>query len=247
MKGDKSNHKSVFLAAITASVVTLTFGFTYHTLAERLAVPVNIIQIVPEALEKLPLEITDWTGEDLPMDEAILRATGTDAHINRYYSRKNGLESVSLFVGCSVSVSDRVVHRPEICYMRSGWTLMNRWSAELSLDSGMKLPYSIFQFSRGDLKGQESMVLHYYIVDGQYYEEVTPLQVKLWHLGAGANYIARIMIVAPVRNSNADLARRIVSSFAVDSASSIAVLFDSIQKEQSAQATGPLKKEGSRQ
>ena len=231
MINDKSNHKSVILAAITASVLMLSFGLTYHTLEARLVAPAPTIPLVHDALEQLPLEIADWMGEDRPMDEAIVRATGTDAHINRQYSRKNGLESVSLFVGCSVSSFDRSIHRPEICYMRGGWTLMDRRSMELSLDEGIKLPYSMFQFFRGDLKREESMVIHYYIVNGQCYEEVTALQAKLWRLGATVNYIARVLIIAPVRTSNAETAKRLVSSFAFDSASSIAELFERIEKK----------------
>ena len=176
------------------------------------------------------------------MDEAIVRATGTDAHINRFYSRKNGLESVSLFLGCSVSVFENAIHRPEICYTRSGWTLMNRRSMELLLDEGIELPYSMFQFYRGDLKRQESMVLHYYIVNGQCYEEVTPLQAKLFRLGGSADYIARVMIVAPIEISTTEKAKRLVTSFAIDSAPLIVDFFMNIRKDWSADPTVKLEK-----
>lgn len=246
MKSEKLDRRPV-VAAIVASLIVLAFGLTYHTLAGRLAAPAPTIPIVHDALEQLPMGIADWIGEDIPMDEAIVRATGTDAHINRRYSRGSGLEFVSLFVGCSVSAFDRAIHRPEICYMRAGWTLMDRRSMELSLDGGIKLPYSMFQFYHGDLNREEAMVIHYYIVNGQCYEDVSLLQAKLWRLGATANYIARVLIVAPVRTSTAETAKRLVSSFAVDSASSIAELFERIRKDQSGHSTGLLKKEGSRE
>ena len=245
MKSEKLDRRPI-VASIAASLLMLIFGLTYHTLEARLVAPPPTIPLVHDALERLPLEIADWVGEDIPMDKAIVRATGTDAHINRNYSRKNGLESISLFVGCSVSSFDRAIHRPEICYARAGWTLMDRRPMELSLDEGIKLPYSMFQFSRGDLNRQKSMVLHYYIVNGQYFEEVTALQAKLWRLGATVNYIARVLIVAPVRASNAETAEKLISSFAVDSAPSIAELFENIQNDQIAETTEPLKTGSSR-
>ena len=229
MRGDNPSYRPV-VAAIAAGVLVLAFGLTYHTLAARLAAPVSIVPMAPEALAQLPMQIGDWIGEDVPMDEAIVRATGTDAHINRRYSRKNGLESISLFVGCSVSIFDRAIHRPEICYMRAGWTLLDRDTVELTLSDGARLPCSVFQFQRGDLQIERATVLHYYIVDGQCSDDISLLQSKLWRLGGTADYLARVLIVAPNESATADSAVRLVSSFAVDSAASIAQLLDDLQK-----------------
>jgi hypothetical protein len=55
------------------------------------------------------------------------------------------------------------------------------------------------------------------------------------------------MIAAPVNTSTAETAKRLVSSFAADSAPSIADLFNRIRKDQIAQSTGQLQKEGSLQ
>ncbi len=243
MRNNKLNHKQVILAAILASLITLAFGLTYHTLAMKLAAPVNNINIVPEVLEQLPMKIDDWMGKDIPMDEAVVRATGTDVHINRIYSHKNDMESISLFFGCSVSVYENAIHRPEICYTKTGWKLINRHSSELSLDKGVKLPYSIFQFSRGDLVKEESIVLHYYVVDGKYYEEVSLLQAKLWRLGGTADYIGRVMISAPIKFSSVETAEKLVSLFAVDSAPYIADLFNYMYKNQNVCSMDPLKDE----
>jgi hypothetical protein len=108
------------------------------------------------------------------------------------------------------------------------------------LEGGIKIPIIIFRFARGDLKRQETIVLHYYIVDGKYYEEVFPLQVKLWRLNGMADYIARVMITAPINTSNAETAEKLISSFAVDSANSIIELFESIRKEPVAEPNNTL-------
>jgi EpsI family protein len=232
---NNQNYRSVIIAAVTAFFLVLAYGLTYHALAARLAPPVSTALIAPEALEEFPSHIGDWVGEDIPMDEAIIQATGTDAHLSRQYSRKNGLEAVSVFVGCGAGAYERVIHRPEICYARAGWTLMSQTALELALNDGTKLPCSLFQFQRGGLRVERETALHYYVVDGQCSDNLTPLQSKLWRLGASANYIARVLIVAP-SNTSPDSATRTVSAFAVDSADAVARLFDDLEKSRDANA-----------
>ena len=204
------------------------YGLTYHALAARLGTPTSAASIAPEALVRFPLQMGEWTGEDLPMDEALVRATGTDAHIHRRYARRDGLESVSVFIGCGVGAHERVLHRPEVCFARAGWTPLGQTTRELPLSDGTRLPCSIFQFQRGELRPEKATVLHYYVVDGQRCDNLTPLQSKLGRLGAGANYIARVLITAP-GNLSTDGATKTVSSFAVDSALPLARLFDDLQ------------------
>jgi EpsI family protein len=229
MTGDEPDHRSVTTATWTASVLMLAYGLTYHALATRLGAPASAVPIAPAALERFPAQIDDWRGEDLPMDEAIVRATGTDAHIHRRYARGNGRESVSVFVGCSAGANERVIHRPEICYARAGWTLLGQAPLELPLRDGTKLPCRIFHFQRGKLQVERATVLHYYLVDGQCSDNLSPLQSKLWRLGGSADYLARVLITAPGHISP-DAATGIVSSFAVASAASIVRLFDDLQR-----------------
>ena len=77
------------------------------------------------ALDGLPMQIGDWTGEEVSLDEAMVRGTDTDAHLSRRYVRRGGSESISLYIACGVHVSRLMAHRPEICYRRAGWTLVD--------------------------------------------------------------------------------------------------------------------------
>ena len=249
MTSDNLNRRPVVAAAITAGFLILIFGLTYRILAARLLTPVSKTPIDPAALDGLPLQIHDWTGQDVPLDEAIVRATGTDAHISRRYSRRNGLESVSLYVACGVNASKLMIHRPEICYIGAGLTLMNRRSVELPLNDGTRLPCSVLDFSRGGLNTNQVTTLYYFIVDGQCCGDISLLQSRAWWRGSDTvAYVAQVQIVASSKETlTTDSIVRIVSDFAVDSASSIAELFEHIQKDQSAHSTHPLKKGGSRQ
>ena len=227
-KSDNLNRRPLIIATIAASSIMLSFGIGYRVLAARLAAPVDTIPLSPEALARLPLQIGDWTGREVPLDEAIVQATDTDAHINRSYSRQNAPESVLLYIAYGVRVRDLMPHRPEVCYTGAGWTLIDRRSTELALTDEMKLPCNVLQFSRGSLNKQRVVVLDYYIVDGQYCDDVSDFRFKAWGGSGTVGHVAQVQIVASVApNLPADSAGRSVSAFAAESASSISSLFES--------------------
>ena len=234
IKNDGPNQRPLVAAAVIASFLMLVFGLGYHVLAARLRAPVNTTPISPDALEGLPLQIGDWTGQDVPLDEDIVRQTDTDAHINRQYSRHGGLESISLYIASGVKARDLAPHRPEVCYTGASWTLIDRDSIELPMDNGAKLPCNILQFSRGALSTEKVIVLDYYIVDGQYCGDLSLLRWKAWRGSGTIQYVAQIQIITTITtNQTASAAKRIISTFAVESASLIAQLFKNNENEQS--------------
>ena len=157
-KNKKSNSNSIILAAVMAIFMMLFFGTTHRIMSARLSAPIETPSIPPDSLEKLPIQIGDWTGKEAPLDEAIVRATDADAHISRSYSRYSNSEQVWLYISYGMRARDLMPHRPEVCYTGNGWTLIDRNSMEFPLSDGMKLQCSIFQFSRGDLIKEESIV-----------------------------------------------------------------------------------------
>ena len=227
------NLKPAIAAAIIASVLMLFLGMGYRVLAARLSAPVDTTPISPEALQQLPQQIGVWTGQEVPLDEAIVEATDTDAHINRRYTRRNGLESVSLYIASGVRVRDLMPHRPEVCYTGSGWTLTDRRSVDLPLSNGMKLPCNVLQFSRGTLNNSKVIVLDYYLVDGQYSRDVSLARSKAWQGSGTVNYVAQVQIMTPIATTQtAHSARTIISDFSVASASSIAEVFEGVERSQ---------------
>jgi hypothetical protein len=203
-------------------------GLSHRVLAWRLAVPRTTVMIAPDLLEQLPMQIGDWVGKDVPLDEAIVRRTDTDAHVNRQYSR--GAECVSAYVGCGVRTRDLMVHRPEVCYIGAGWTRTARHARELPLSDGTTLPCMIFEFSRGILETTRITVLYYYIVDGQYCRNLSDWEYRFWNVG----YVAQVHIAASSQAQEVGGDRNTVSSFAVESASQIMRLFDGIATDREA-------------
>ncbi len=230
-KNNKSNQRSVIVAVIIAGLLMLVSTVAYRVLAAHLEAPVNTIPISPAALERMPLQIGGWTGQKVPLDEAIVRATDTDAHINRRYSRHNASEYISLYVAYGVRARDLMPHRPEVCYTGAGWTLIDKRSVELPLSDGMELPCTTLQFSRGTLNTKKTVVLDYYIVDGQYCRDVSLLRSKAWRGSGTVRYVAQIQIAASATSDlTADSAARLVCEFAAESASSISRLFESAEE-----------------
>jgi len=229
-QSDKLGRRSVMAAAVVASFLMLVFGLAYRVVAGRLAAPATTTPIDPATVQRFPMQIGEWMGQDVAIDEATVRATDTDAHINRRYSRQGSLESVNLYVACGVKARDLMPHRPEVCYTGNGWTLTERRSVELSLSDGTKLPCNIIQFSRGGLNTQKVLVLDYYIVDGQYCSDVSLLRSKAWRGSGTVKYVAQVQVVTSITAiMTADSATRSVSAFAVDSVASIAGLFENTE------------------
>ncbi len=232
MAGAKPERRPAIAAMLVATVVMLFFGAAYHAMAARLDGPSTAVPIAPDSLAVFPLQMADWTGHDVPMDEDIVRRTDTDAHINRQYSRIGGSESVTLFLGCSFSTFDRTAHRPEVCYPRSGWTLVRDDSVKLPLRDGGSLPCTILKFSRDGLEAEHTTVLHYYIADGQPYGNVSLVTPRLWRLSGGVNYVARVLIAASPRGLPEDSAEEMVSDFAIDSAPFVSRLLENLNNGQ---------------
>ena len=231
MMRDHTNHRAVVVATLAAGLLVLVFGLTYRVLAFQLGAPVrSLIPIDSSALERFPLEIGDWTGQDVPLDEAIARKTGTDVYINRRYSRHNGRESVCLYLASGTMARTVVGHRPEICYVAAGWTLDKRRFLEVSLSEETKVPCSLFEFSRSGLNTTKTTVLNYFIVDGQFYGDVATLQSKAGRRLGMVDYAAQVQISLAERLS-ADLATRIISDFAADSGPLVVRLFEDIEEQ----------------
>jgi EpsI family protein len=216
---NRSNNRSVIIAAVTASLIMFGFGTTYRTLTARLMNPADISPMSPDALETLPMQIGDWTGQEEPLDEAIIEATDTDAYISRKYSRYNASERVLLYIAAGKRARDLMPHRPEVCYTGAGWTRVNSNSVELPLDDKTTLPCSVFQFSKGALNIKNVTILDYYIVDGQFCRDISLMRSKIWRGSGSVGYVAQVQIVTDITaERTADAAVKIISDFAGESA-----------------------------
>jgi EpsI family protein len=232
MKNDNTNQKSIVIVASAAAVIIIIFNVAYRVLASRLAAPVNTSPLSNAELEKLPFEFGNWTGRDAPLPEAVILATDTDAHLSRIYSKRNSADYVSLYIAYGVRARDLMPHRPEVCYTGAGWTLLDKSSKKLSTSTknAIELPCNIYIFSRGALSTNKTLVLDYYIVDGQYSRDVSLLRSRAWRGSGTIDYVAQVQIVASTTvNQNTSFVEKTICDFAIESASPISKLFESTE------------------
>jgi len=251
MKANDPNRRPAVVAAVAASFMVLILGLTYRVLSARLSAPLSKTRLDPAALQRFHMQIGDWTGEDVQLDEAevILDKICAEASINRRYSRDNGKESVSLFIAASGTIASTMVgHAPEVCNVLSGYSLVDQRFAELPTGDGTKLACKIVQFySDAQLECRKKTVLYYYMADGQCYGNRSQLRYRVLRGSNMVNCVAQVQIAAQAEGTlTTDSTVRIVSDFAVDSASLIADLLEHIQKDQSVDSASVLKEGGSR-
>jgi hypothetical protein len=74
-----------------------------------------------QLLEKLPMRVGDWVGEELPVDEEVRKTAGAVGAVSRTYRHTRTGDQVNLWliVGHARQISN---HTPDICYRGSGFT-----------------------------------------------------------------------------------------------------------------------------
>lgn len=239
MKVEDSDRKP-FVAAIIATIIMLFFSVAFHMLVVRVGWSTSRIKIASDMLDGFPINIGNWKGLDIPLEDEIARKTGTDAHLNRRYTHNDASKIISLYIGCGGWTSEIVYHQPNVCYIGSGWTIEEQHSLDLPFSDDKKLPCTIYQFVRNELNKQRATVLHYWILDGEFCRDASLLRSRVWRITSKVNYIAQVQIICPVRTSTADSAEKVVSEFAIDTTSLIAELFEHIKLDQDPQSMASL-------
>ena len=217
MKITQKGRSGPAIGAAVTIVLLVVSGIGYRVTAGWFDRAVVGAPLPVGSLGAVPLQVGDWFGEDVPMDDAIIKRTDTDDHINRIYRRRETREGVSVFAGCGVKLRDLMPHRPTVCYIGGGWTLDQSKTVQLDAAGVGTLPCVIYTFYRSGLDSARIAVLNYYIVDGQYSEDVSLLRSKARSFGIGATYMAQIQIAARGGQAGSG-GEDAVLSFAKDSA-----------------------------
>jgi len=215
--------RSYWTAVGVTAVLLLAAGLGFRVLAERLDVLSGCVPLPRGTLARLPLQIGDWAGEEVPMGDRVVRATDTDDHVNRTYRLASGTEAVSLWIAYGVRFRDLMPHRPEVCYPGNGWTSEGIRTEKLTTSRGEAIPVRILRFSQGGLGSDEITILNYYDVDGQYCPDVSLLRSRSWRPSEKVRYVAQVQI-ACARSSGLRSPEEVVRAFAREAAPVISSL-----------------------
>ena len=239
MTKDDVAHRQIMFAAMGVSLLMCLYGLAYRVVAA----PVHKVPLDPNVLLGFPRLIDDWTGVESPIDSEIRDVIDADAYVSRRYSRRNGLESIALYLPCGVDAPELLQHMPENCYVGAGWTLVDRRPLELPLRDGTKLSCSIVQFARSGLDTRKLALLHFLVADGEYFPTFFAVaKAKGWHRFAGIDYAAQVQIVTSADNVTVDAATKLVTDFALDAAPVMKRFFTSLKTARPAdELPGPLR------
>jgi hypothetical protein len=72
-------------------------------------------------LKKVPMNIGEWEGTDMPVDDRVKRVSGAKGYVSRNYKNAITGEEVSIWLIVGHS-KDVVRHTPDVCYPSSGFT-----------------------------------------------------------------------------------------------------------------------------
>lgn len=219
-------NKQIVIAAAVANGILLASGFGYRVLSAQLARPTESTPLPPGVLAKFPLRLGHWEGRDVPVDEAIRKATDADDLLNRVYTLREGTGAVGFYLAYGIRSRDLMPHRPEVCYPGNGWTLQDSDEEKIALPDGSDLRCRIYRFIRSGLEVGNITVLNYYLVDGQCSPDVSRLRTKAWRGSGGIRYMAQVQITGSRSlGMSSEAVRASVRRFAAESALAVRDLF----------------------
>ncbi|MCI0333063.1 MAG: EpsI family protein [Planctomycetes bacterium] len=108
-----------------------------------------------ELLKNIPMNIGDWHGTDMPIDEAVRQTAGAVGAVSRQFRnvRTNEVVDLWLIVGHGRAIS---AHTPDICYRSSGFAARARENSlyPMEMDGGTQVPFLTNTFFREDITGR---------------------------------------------------------------------------------------------
>jgi len=201
-------------SVILACSVLVVFGIAYRVIASRLRVAEETTIKLPVPLRSMPDRIGRWNGEDVPITEAVLEATGNDDFINRLYVNTNTDQWANLYVGYSGRPRTMIGHRPDVCYQAGGWIYDYHKKANLLSKSGRKFPCLVHKFHRPEPDTRQVFVLNFYVLNGQTTSDERVFTGLGWRTpnidGNPARYVAQAQISSSLESSVRAFAREAV-------------------------------------
>ncbi|MHC4508786.1 MAG: exosortase-associated EpsI family protein [Planctomycetota bacterium] len=195
----------VWFAWILALLLLVSGGVTYRLLASRLKLVVGTPIKLPVPLEEFPKQIGHWVGRDVPIPANIQRVAGNDAFLNRSYTNKTGNQSANVYIAYTAHPRTMLGHRPQRCYIAGGWIHDGTEQETVTSSAGREIPCLIHRFHRPSPETGETVVLNFYIVNGQLTSDERVFSGVGWRTpnisGDPARYVAQVQIGSVLGNS----------------------------------------------
>ena len=209
----KAGKIPLYFVWVIAISLSLCSGITYRVLASRLKLIVDTPVELPVPLSAFPKQIGNWTGEDVPISPNIQRAAKNDAFLNRLYINKLNNEWANIYIAYTAHPRTMLGHRPQICYVAGGWVHEGTEPTSVTSNSGREFPCLLHRFHRPYPETEETVVLSFYIVNGQLTSDERVFSGVGWRSpninGDPARYVTQVQISSVLENSIRSVARDI--------------------------------------
>jgi hypothetical protein len=197
----KLSASSVYVVAIILLIIS---GVTYRVLASLLKNTIETPIKLPVPLSAFPVQIGNWTGKDVPIPENIQRVSQNDDFISRLYVNESTNLFAHLYVAYSARPREMLWHKPEVCYVGSGWVLDSTTKSDIFSISGRKIPCVFYRFHIPTVY-EEKIVLNFYVLNGQLNNDESVFSEIGWRTpnieGNATRYVAKIQISSVLENS----------------------------------------------
>jgi len=203
----------VFWIWILTVLLLVSSGITYRVLASRLKLVVDTPIELPVPLSVFPMQIGHWTGKDVPIPTNIQRAAGNDAFLNRLFINKSSNQWANVYIAYTAHPRTMLGHRPQICYVAGGWVHEGTELTDVTSSTGREFPCLLHRFRRPSPETEETVVLNFYIVNGQLTSDERVFSGVGWRTpnigGNPARYVTQVQISSIFENSVRSAARDI--------------------------------------
>lgn len=169
-----SNSRPSFgkVAVICVLVLVIVAGVGHRLLAGRIDLAMGQSVDLRQPLTNLPMQIGDWQGQDVPLDENVRRVAGDDDSVNRQYVNQKTGRSIGVYVGYMGRPRSRMGHRPDVCYPAHGFEKQSSRLVSIGTAKHAEVPAVLYEFAAPQLGGLRDLVLATYIINGRYVNDV---------------------------------------------------------------------------
>jgi len=199
----------IYVAGALAVLLLIVAGVLYRQSAKRVQSTLRSPVRLPVPLAAIPERVGSWTGRELPIPETVvayMRDNFADDYVSRRYVDESAGTWVDLYVVyCSSRPGSLLGHRPRVCYPGNGWIHDQTTESECVSSSGRRVKCLVHRFHKSAPAYQETVVLNFYILDGQisiHENEFSSLFDRRPNLENNpARYVAQVQISSALEHS----------------------------------------------
>lgn len=205
-----------------ALMILITGGWAYRHYAPAWQGTGQTIIHLPVPLSDFPNHIGNWTGRDEPLPsttESYMRQNFADDFFTKRYINTAQHMWASLYVVyCASRPAAIRGHRPDVCYINSGWIQDGTEPSQFTTLTGLKVPCLIHRYHKPPPDYTGVVVINFYIVNGRLTNSEDDLTRMVGRTpntqGDPAKYVAQVEISSflesDVRAAAADLVDRVL-------------------------------------